>query len=718
MAKKSKTKARSKKKKAAPKSFLESLSSHKYFSLIGLTLICLFSFYLRFENFVDWSEKKAIFQYQGEYQMGNFDSYYYLQVAKSLSKGEYDAVDKKRRFPNGVKEPLLPPMLSILGAAIHKLTGIPLATLAIFLPGILSTSLALLVFFLCKALQLHPLSSLTASLLSILSLSYTARTRLGVFDTDCLNVILVLLNSYLIYLAVLNEKKKYYYLLFAALNTLFFYFWWNTGRSVVLLSFLAPFSVAAIFFIKSPKALIRYSAVLALGLFCLYLVGDQIQAYYNLLVSSELQKFPKNFDIGELEAVTISLFIEKSIDNALIVAVSVLGIILFTIKKALSTLIFILPLTLAVSPFLIGNRFIIFSAPIMALGVAYALQFVLDRPKKIKPGFALLLSLLLIGISIWSNHPVLTDGYTKPAAFDNMPLLTTLKQNTPPDASIWTDKDIGYQIRYYLDRANYADGEFVDGELYFYLYYPLAVNHLALAGNFMQFYSVRGIEGMRVFHSFFSDTKTSFQFIEELFSKQPSEAKIWLKEQEEKGKLPTSEALKNVDDWLSFLYPKLEKPVYLLLYRYMTQTAAWFKQGHADLASGKTIGLPLFMDFTGLREVNAKIGNPSIIIDPQTGRYMASGKQGVFRYIGSYGIKNEIKYFTPNGQITDSALSYDKRFVFQWRPQNGYGVVLSDEMADTVFIQLYIQQKASSYFQLVASNPIYQIWKVQGDKID
>ncbi len=154
------------------------LNNQKYkiwISRIILLLIVLFAVFLRYEDFPVWQKNKAHFQYHGEYQMANFDSYYYLQIAKEIQNGNYDRLQEYRRVPNGMKTPHIPPLISVLAASISSLTKVPLSTIAIFLPIFLASLLAPLVFMLSLKLSFNSLSAPTAARVAETPFSYITR---------------------------------------------------------------------------------------------------------------------------------------------------------------------------------------------------------------------------------------------------------------------------------------------------------------------------------------------------------------------------------------------------------------------------------------------------------------------------------------------------------------------------------------------------------------
>ncbi|MDE0471881.1 MAG: hypothetical protein OXH57_08065, partial [Ekhidna sp.] len=363
--------------------------------LSGLLLSAIVSFavFLRCEDFAVWKRNKAIFQYRGEFQMANFDSYYYLQIAKEIQEGTYDNLQENRRVPDGMQAPAIPPLMSLLAASISSITNIPLATVAIFLPVFLASFLAPLMFFFCRKLHFGTVAALTTALFSVISLTYVSRTRIGVFDTDCLNVVLLLLNSYLFFrFAEIKNNHRYVYLGLGFLNSFLFMMWWNTATSVVILSGIIPLSAAAIFFYPTKRKFFKYGILSLIILLCGYLAGDEVVSYVNLVLGRSSSSFPDNMSVAELEAIGINSFIKRTSDNKFIFIVTLVGMVPLYWKMRLKALFFAIPAALAVAPFFAGNRFILFSAPILAMGIGYAVQMLFNFRKWIKPSVAVIIT--------------------------------------------------------------------------------------------------------------------------------------------------------------------------------------------------------------------------------------------------------------------------------------------------------------------------------------
>ena len=689
-------------------------------SRITLGFIVLFAIYLRYENFSVWQENKAVFQFQGEYQMANFDSYYYLNIAKKLQDGNYQNIQEKRRVPNGIAAPNIPPLISVLAASISSLTKVPLSTTAIFLPIFLASLLAPLIFLICQRLKFHKVASLTAALFSVISLTYLIRTRIGVFDTDCLNVIFALLNSYLFFrFAELKNNKRYKYLIFALLNTFLYYIWWNTATSVALLSAVVPLFVAGIFFYKTKNRLAKYGLLAAVLLISIWLMGEQILSYFNLFFNKTNNVFPNKMLITELNAVNLNEFIKKTTGNSFVFIIMAIGLLFLCWKLKLKALFFLIPFLLGIAAFFTGNRFMIFSAPILAIGVGYFIQMIFNV-KRIKPKIAYTITIIIVFIGIASNYNTITDKYEKPAAFENLELLSAIEKLTPKDANIWSDWDLGYQIQYYLNRGTYADGEFSDGEIYYYTSFPLACNNLAVSANFMRFYNKNGTHGMKVLYESFLGVESTFKFLNKILSLSPLKAKQLLTTEQQKGNLPKTTDLETPKQWIAFLFPFHSDDIYLFLYYKMTQTASWFKQGNSDLETGKTIGLPLFLSLNYLKQQGSQIKNSQINLNTNTGVARYSNQKRYFQSLSTFnGIETKSKSYLLPPEMKFQNSKKDSRFVFQWNKKIGFGAAMSKEMSNTTLVKLYLSQEKSPHFTpIIINTPQYQIWKITGNAYD
>lgn len=677
---------------------------------ITLVFIFLFAVFLRIENFDTWQKNPQIFKYQGEYQMANFDSYFYLQFAKDLQADNYTVIDEKLKVPNGVKRPTIPPLLSLLTANISSITQLPLATVAIFMPVFLSSLLAFVVFFLGRQLGLNNITGLIAAFFSIICIAYIQRTRLGIFDTDSLNVVFTMLNSYLfMYFALNKHNRRYLFLALGVINTALYFIWWESATSVVIFSALIPLSVAIIFFYQTKNITTKYYFLGVIVLGSLALLNKEIVTYIALVFNQIHNVFPLGSVIAELQVVDIKEFIKNTGNSNIIFVMSIIGLGYLVKQNKIKVLFITAPIVLGLLPFIAGSRFMIFSVPILALGLGYFVQLLFDFKHKINIISVYVISGFIIFWSVYNNYHYITYKTGKPAALDNKHLLNALEYYTPKTANIWTDWGLGHQINYYLARGSFADAKFRGGELFYYVNFPLAANNLALSANFMRFYANKGQKGMQKLYQIFGTEALAFEFLQQILTLKPAQATKILTKKIAAKQLNTG-TLTTVEDWLSFLYPPQQTTLYLLLHKHMLSIPSWFTQGNFDLKTGKNKALAFFLPFENLHEQGNYIKNKQIQVDKKTGigTYINGTKYAYQHISSSDGIQSN--------QYYPKQYTQNKQFVFEWHKKLGYGAMMSAAVADTTFSKLFIHQPKSKYFHPISlKTPSYQIWQVFGD---
>ncbi|NAS10366.1 STT3 domain-containing protein [Poritiphilus flavus] len=681
---------------------------------MALVSIVVLSIFLRYEDFIDWQKNKPLFQYQGEYVMGSLDAYINLQHAKDLSEGTYDSLDEKRNIPNGAERPVIPPLLSLIAVALQKITGLPLSTVALFLPIFLSAFIVPLVYDLALKLNFSRAGAVVAAFFSVISITDIARTRIGFFDTDCLNVVFVLLNSYLfLRFAQAQGKRRLRFLIFAAINTFLFYTFWYNASSIVFLSFLVPLFVSFIFYYPEKNKVYVYGFLILIGSGFVYMMKDEVLSMLNLVLGNNQSSFHLQEVIGELVPVGLTQYMETTYSNSLLFLMILTGLIHFFVKQKRKALFLAVPMVLGLLPFFAGNRFLIFATPILALGIGSFVELLFRVTSRKHVKFVYLACIFIMGLGIFSNYHKITHKIQEVPFIKSKAILDPLQRFTPENANIWTNWGIGHQIHYYLDKNTYADGEF-HGEINYYLHFPLAADNFALSANFMRFYGEHGRQGMEKLYALFKTEAKTFGFLKTILSREVEEVSPILSLGLAKGEFPKAQGLATVQEWISFLYPEETEDIYLFLHQIILQSPTWFKQGTVDLETGALNGEAFFQSFARLQKNQNSIFNNEFKLDLNTGQALTR-TGGKFSFPNILTLDGQELRKTQLGNRSQRITS--SPYTFIWNSNTGYGAIISGDVARTTLMRLFMQENGHGYFEPVSLNtPHYQIWKVKGKR--
>jgi hypothetical protein len=429
---------------------------------------------------------------------------------------------------------------------------------------------------------------------------------------------------------------------------------------------------------------------------------DELWTLYQSFGGANQSIFPAlGSNIAETKPVNISQFIIGTLNNSFLFIISCIGIMYSILQLKVKGLFLVVAFGLAILAFFMGNRFMIFSSPILALGLGFFIQLFFKHQSKISTTIAMIISLFILILGIYFTYNKNTALLAKPAVYDNKTVLNAIDSNTSQNSSIWTNWGLGYQINYYLDRKTFADGGNSNSEMIYYLNFPIATQSSILAANFIKFYTHRGKNGLdKLYQKFNGNKPQAFEFIKKVLSKSPKNSTNIIASQ-----------FKNVKKWLEFFYPKNNKDIYLVLHKNMTQHSLWFYNGSYNLKTKKHQDRT-FISYNNLKENKEWITNGSFKINKQ--------KAGSIR-IGSSGNYIRKKYhhiLTRTGkQLQTKPFNTEGKIAFEWIKPFGYGAIMSLDLSKSVFNKLFIRHKFEpKYFKPIKlKTPHYQIWQVIGD---
>ena len=433
--------------------------------------------YVRHFQYQKWQENSQIFYLDdGTPLFTTADAPYFLGLAQAIKRdGDFNRFNALRRYPhikNRAKEnapdsrlrdaPLLSVVLS-LGAsdssvkslleAGHRL--IPIASL-------LTTFMIIFAFGAAG----YWLEGSIAAAGGGLSLAYLQRSGAGRIDTDQLNLGFFYLMTGLVIVAARAKTFRSSLVLAALAGTIFWIFDWWYPKPFFGWAFFIGF-VWLSFISRSNIKRIALQSVLFLALSGLPFKGLGISgdsAYLNETLMFEGLTFPNTFDtITEIRQVPFADILIRISGFVWLGALSLLGLVLWGLRHPALAIVFGPAAAFALLNFVVGNRAIFYSAPMLWFGFGW---FVIMLTRWMEDRLNLKrLSHSIVGagvavsfISIWIASP--TD-YLQAPTFDKKTVTNfqKLQEILPVDntaiASWW---DYGYMSMLMNGRPTLHDG--------------------------------------------------------------------------------------------------------------------------------------------------------------------------------------------------------------------------------------------------------------------
>lgn len=693
---------------------------------IFLLLACVYALgvWVRAEDYPQWKHNRALFFHEGEPILSSGDGYYYLRYARDLAEGVYQPVDAMRRVPDRPPRPSPPPLLSALTAAVHTVTRIPLARVAVLLAPLLAPLLLVPVYLIARASGGGVAMGLSAALVSVVSEYYVGRTRVGVFDTDCLIVTLTLVVCWCMWrFALERSRRRYAWAAGALVAYALFCWWWDTATMVASAICLAMFAVAVTFFYRArAREALVFAAGCAVVLVAVLLWRgfDAPLAFVRgvagmlAFVGGDAVEGPFPSTVGnirELQVLPFAVMARFVAANAVFFLAGAAGFLwwLWSLKKR--ALLLAVPAALAVIPMVFGNRFLIFQTPAIALGLGY----LVERGWRMRARWGAVATaaplVAIVPAAILYSHA--TAGLYRSPMARSMDAITAVEHNTPDNATVWSTFWHGYPVLYYARRAVITDAGTLEGRRLVYQNIPFASSSPRLSANFMQFWIARGSDGMQaLYDACGGDPGRGLRLLRDVLSAGPDDGRALIAGAITSGTLTPDDERRRDDDWLRFFFPPRRSPMYLLLTADLTDATDWFTRGtwDPDTRSGTRA---LYRPYFGLRRVDDTVeGSRSLRVDLSTGTLRAIEPDGTRTALHV----SRIVTATAGGLDADD-LGGNTGVDFEWVPERRYGAAMTDAIAESTFNRLFIRHHPDKrYFRAVAlQTPSFQLWEVRGD---
>jgi hypothetical protein len=689
----------------------------RWIEALAFLLILGVGLLVRIEDIRDWNVHPELALYKGEPLLTTFDGYFYLTLARDLAEGTYTPIDNNRDVPKGVSKRFPPPLISVIAAGLAKITPLSLNWIGAVLPALLGLLLALPIYALGHFYG-GPAMGLTAALMGLLSHYYVYRSSLGWFDTDCMNVTWATGAAYcFLRFGIEVGQKRYLYFSCGMLIFLLFLWWWDSTPQVVTVVSMLPLAVALIFFYRPGRreACIFFGAAgLGIGVILLWMGPDlplkifrHVASTFHYISTKEVVGIwpPIGATISEEAVPSLNEIVAKTTDSLPAFFLAGAGLAGLFYRRPKESLFISVPLILAALSFLFAKRFMIFLAPVTALGIGYAISEIWYWRRRFAVLF--LLAPILLIFLVW---PALKKDMTKtfwpkepPHLIAGMDLAS---KETPEDAVIWAWWDHGYPLNYWARRGTVGDGMLHGGHRSFYNGLPLATHDERLAANFMRFYVNSGMGGIEnVYRAVGNNPARGVNLIKKVLSVGPEKARELLATTE----LAPVENLQNMDQWLRFFYPEKTRPVYLFLDWRLTITSYWwYWLGTWDVE--KRDGMhPTYKAFYSMSEENGHIkGSEGLDIDVEKGELRTGNRIIDLTHL----VKREKQRVLTKNYQRNHGLRFEM-FV----PAR-FGALMDAHISKSVFNKLYLRHTyKSKYFRPVVMNtPSYQLWEVLGDK--
>lgn len=453
---------------------------YKVLAVIFIIIICYgLTLYKRNEQLDFWFQNPSTYFTENYPAMTTLDAYHWLRYADLYGEIPFDNNTQLplKQYPDGASMPDKVPMLSYM---IDKTKGLfdPKGYNEIYIAGIKLTNILggfLVIPFILYFFSIgFPASGILGGLIGNFSYSYYVRASTGRVDTDTLNMFFPFFAAYLIYLMDKSKTNKGIYFHSVILGlTMYLFTWWYEHPGFVIVYF-----VIFIFFLiikKISRKVLVISSLLFImfsypmyfykGIFNLYnfIFGNYIISFFTPPESKSIV-FPNILQtITESQKKSISEVIEMMIGNQVLGIAGLILAVAFLIYKWRSLLPMLPMFGLGCLAFYSSNRFSMFLAPFIGVGIGFFIDMILKYGTKYFNFNKLIFQVIsvLIAFFVFFFTKGMTAYEYMPRPSISRPITQTfldLKRQLPKHSAVYTWWDYGYAIMDIAELATYHDG--------------------------------------------------------------------------------------------------------------------------------------------------------------------------------------------------------------------------------------------------------------------
>ena len=633
---------------------------------------------IRLDDLKVWERYKQFFFYDGRTLFTSYDAFYFAKFGKDYLEGIYKGgkKDSLRFVPDNATYPEIIPMESWLGAKIAKSQKTYIENVSVWLTPVLAVLVVIPLTLYFYELEL-PLTGLSASLLTVISLLYLVRTSIARFDTDSLNLFFPFtIALFLLHYFKTEGKEKIVSLLLAGIASQLYY-WWYQHPGINLAIFLL--FVVALFLTKELKV---KELALAVLFFNPVIIGKGIlnavgltKTYLINYFKPEVQGFPNVFmSISEAKHVSLPQIGKLTCGNEFLLIIGLIGLGILFIRRFYELLLLAPILFIGLMVFFGGNRFAMYLAPFVGAGLGYLLEFAVNRirKEKLRLGNYLIGFTLLTGMIIWFNLPsfkVIARPKITPQLEGDF---LKLQKLTPKGSWIWTWWDYGTAIGYLSRRATYHDGQSQGSPKTYFVATSYSTPSPQVAHNVILGISNLGAEGIReLLKKGERPEKIKEEIFEGKYSKKIKSPVYWAFTEDEIGKF----------FWINY-----------------------FGTWNFKLERGERNGI---IELNFCRESKMELFCKNAVFDKLLGKVVLNGRSlPVRRYVIKGSEIKELDYGNPSGITIEKVIT----------KRGALYLLMAEQPFRSMFNQMYILRNYDrKLFKLVYDDfPTMVLYKVKG----
>ena len=396
------------------------LNERKYNSLLfAIFLLVIFSLsvFVRHQQLEIWEKKPNMFFVESSPMMSTLDAPYWIRWAREYNNGTFGKQDELRNYPEGKKkigkkfdDQIISSQKNTTPSSINKLetryNEVPLLSFLIsklvkffnynyYLTGTLIIPTFASLFMIPLGIYFFkigiPLSGLLGGLVGTFASGYFVRSSIGRIDTDMLNLFFPTLAALLILMAS-KSKSERAVLLFsigAGLNLFLFQWWYGKAGFTLIFFIVLVFSLfihkirikiiflSAFLFIlcAHPKTFMEGSKSIQAFVGNYFIIEENISSPTNISSSSPAT-FPNVFKtISEADTVKMNEILLRIISNNFIAWIGLVSFLVLSVFRWKDFLPFSPIIFLGIFSFQSSNRFIMFLAPLIGIGLGWIITF-------------------------------------------------------------------------------------------------------------------------------------------------------------------------------------------------------------------------------------------------------------------------------------------------------------------------------------------------------